>query len=183
MNIPYLPISGKSELKHTSTWLALYGGFTYHTLVENQSGNEFLKSRLRNGSDVDRTYESLHNVGKRSDFPTITRLEAKGGIYTDTDTIAPQPIDSWIPARLRHSTRLVAGIEFDQHDSMPPENIPHPFQFAQWTIASALGHPVLRMMIACVHVSVEDRERQHGLDETELRPTNFEVLNSTGPAA
>ncbi|GKT61094.1 hypothetical protein ColTof4_01202 [Colletotrichum tofieldiae] len=171
-----------TELEHTSAWLALNGGYMY-TLVDSKRGDEFLKSRFGNTSDIFRTYDNLHDVGMRSDFLGYLLLEAEGGIYTETDTIALKSIDSWIPSHLRDNTRLVIGIEYDQRDGMPWEDVPHPLQFAQWTIASEPGHPVLNMMVARVVTSVKDLARRHGVREIELRPTSFEVMNSTGPAA
>ncbi|WQF76920.1 Putative glycosyltransferase, DXD sugar-binding, nucleotide-diphospho-sugar transferase [Colletotrichum destructivum] len=128
----------KTELENTRTWLALNQGYI------NKRGYEFLKWRFSNTSDIFRTYDNLHNVGMRSDFLRYLLLEAEGGVYTETDTIALKPIDSWTPFHLRDNTRLVIGTEYDQRDGRRWEDLPHPWQFAQWTIASAPRHPVLQ---------------------------------------
>ncbi|WQF76901.1 Putative glycosyltransferase, DXD sugar-binding, nucleotide-diphospho-sugar transferase [Colletotrichum destructivum] len=119
----------------------------------------------------------------RSDFLRYLLLEAEGVVYTETDTIALKPIDSWTPSHLRDNTRLVIGTENDQRDGRRWEDLPHPLQFAQWTIASAPRHPVLQKMADRVVMSVKDPVRRYGVREIELRPTSFEFLNSTGPAA
>ncbi|KAK2051195.1 hypothetical protein LY76DRAFT_529028, partial [Colletotrichum caudatum] len=49
-------------------------------------------------------------------------------------------------------------------------------QFAQWTIVSVPGPPVLNRMIARMRTSEKDLARRCGVDETDFRPKNFEVL-------
>lgn len=112
-------------------------------------------------------------------------LDVEGGVYTDTDTIALKPIDDWVPRDFRNQTRLVVGIEFDQRDGPSWVDIPHTLQFCQWTIGAAPGHPVFQRMVSRIVRSLEDLERAYseiGYGST-WKPTSFDVMNSTGPAA
>ncbi|KZL82717.1 initiation-specific alpha- -mannosyltransferase [Colletotrichum incanum] len=148
-----MPLKSR-ELEHTRTWLALNKGYI------DKRGYGFLKWRFGNTSDIFRAYDNPHNVGMRSDFLRYLLLEAEGGAYTETNTIALKPIDSWTPSHLRDNTRLVIGTEYDQRDGRPWEVLPRPLHFAQWTIASAPGHPMLHKMAARVVVSAKDLARQ-----------------------
>lgn len=119
----------------------------------------------------------------KSDLLRYLILSAEGGVYSDTDTIALRPIDSWVPAKYRNKARVVVGIEFDRRDGVAWADIPHWLQFCQWTIAAAPGHPVFEKMFDRVIESVQDLSETHGVPVTELTPGSFEVMNSTGPAA
>ncbi|TDZ27667.1 Initiation-specific alpha-1,6-mannosyltransferase [Colletotrichum spinosum] len=176
------PHNDPKKLKETASWLALNTDYTY-TLVGGRGGQDFVRRRFGNDSRILQTYNSLPNVGMKSDLLRYLLLDVEGGVYTDTDTVALRPIDGWVPRELRSATRLVVGIEFDQRDGPPWVDIPHPLQFCQWTIAAAPGHPVFAKMARRVLAAVEDLAREHGVPARELRPTSFEVMNSTGPAA
>ncbi|KAF6806525.1 alpha-mannosyltransferase och1 [Colletotrichum musicola] len=176
------PINDPSKLEETASWLAMNTDYTY-TLVGGKGGKEFVERRFGNDSDILHVYNNLPNVGMKSDLLRYLLLDVEGGVYTDTDTIALRPIDTWVPTDLRKETRLIVGIEFDQRDGVPWADIPHPLQFCQWTIAAAPGHPVFKKMAARVVGSVRNLVKEHGVEENRLKPTSFEVMNSTGPAA
>ncbi|KAF9871981.1 alpha-mannosyltransferase och1 [Colletotrichum karsti] len=176
------PVNDPEKLSETATWLAMNTDYAY-TLVGGKGGKEFVERRFGNVSKILQTYNHLPNVGMKSDMLRYLLLDVEGGIYTDTDTLALKPVDVWVPRKLRNETRLVVGIEFDQRDGPAWADIPHPVQFCQWTIAAAPGHPVFKKMTDRVIASVEDLVRQHGVKEGGLKPSSFEVMNSTGPAA
>ncbi|OLN93092.1 Initiation-specific alpha-1,6-mannosyltransferase 4 [Colletotrichum chlorophyti] len=169
------------RLKETASWLALNTDYLY-TLVGGPGGREFVHRRYGN-STVTNVYNHIPNVGMQSDLLRYLILEAEGGVYTDTDTVALRPIDNWVPDHLRDRVRLLVGIEYDRLDDGPWAEIPHWVQFCQWTIAAAPGHPVFRKMADRVIQSVHDLTASYGVPLKDINPTNFEVLNSTGPAA
>lgn len=120
----------------------------------------------------------------KSDFLRYLILGVEGGVYTDTDTIALKPIDVWVPEGIRDQVRLIVGIEFDRRDGGAWADIPHWLQFCQWTIAAAPGHPVFPKMVTRVLDSLDELSQTHGgVPVNQLRPSSFEVMNSTGPAA
>ncbi|KAK2016904.1 glycosyltransferase family 32 protein [Colletotrichum eremochloae] len=164
-------------LKQTTTWLAKNQDHIY-TLVGENGGRKFISRHFNN--TILSLYDSLPNVGMKSDLLRYLLLDIEGGVYTDTDTVALKPVDEWVPEQFRNQTRLIVGIEFDQRDGGFWADIPHPLQFCQWTIAAAPGHPVFQKMVARVIQSWEGLVKEHG---PAAKPTSFEVMNSTGPAA
>lgn len=125
----------------------------------------------------------MPNVGMKSDLLRYLILEVEGGVYTDTDTVALKPVDQWVPDKIRDKVAVVVGIEFDRRDDGPWEDIAYWVQFCQWTIAAAPGHPVFRKMAARILASLNDLSVKHGVSVERLKPTGFDVMNSTGPAA
>ncbi|TQN63950.1 Initiation-specific alpha-1,6-mannosyltransferase, partial [Colletotrichum shisoi] len=171
-------------LAETKTWLAMNQDYTY-TLVGENGSRDFVQRHFGHNATIVSTYHSLPNVGMESDMLRYLLLDVEGGVYTDTDTIAHKPIDDWVPRDFLNRTRLVVGIEFDQRDGPPWVDIPHALQFCQWTIGAAPGHPVFQRMVSRVVRSLKDLERAYseiGHDST-WKPTSFDVMNSTGPAA
>ncbi|KAF4946806.1 hypothetical protein FSARC_14116 [Fusarium sarcochroum] len=116
---------------------------------------------------------SLGSVGLSSALPCLV----------DESLIAIRPIDEWVPPELRGQVSLVVGIEFDRRNGGGWADIPHWLQFCQWTIAATPGHPVFRKMTSRVIKSMEDLSRKHNVSIEQLKPSSFEVMNSTGPAA
>ena len=148
-----------------------------------KGGSEFVQRCFANEPRIFEAYNSLPNVGMKSDLLRYLILDVEGGVYTDSDTVALKAIDNWVPPDLRDQVRLIVGIEFDRRDDGPWADIPHDLQFCQWTIAAAPGHPVFPKMVARVLQSVKELSETHGRVVDQLEPTSFEVMNSTGPAA
>lgn len=153
------------------------------TLVGPKGANGFVNSHYADSPDLRRTYHNLPNVGMKSDMLRYLILSNEGGVYSDTDTVALRPVDEWVPKRLRSRVRLVVGIEFDRLDGPQWSDINHDVQFCQWTIAAAAGHPVFTKMAARIVASLQDQSAAHGVPMDQLRPSSFDVMNSTGPAA
>ncbi|KAL7799948.1 glycosyltransferase family 32 protein [Trichoderma ceciliae] len=170
------------QLENTASWIATNPDYQY-TLVGQKGGDDFVQSRFSHNPRIAEVYHNLTNVGMKSDLLRYLVLDVQGGVYTDTDTVALKPIDSWIPAHLRDKVRLIVGIEFDRRDGGPWADIPHWLQFCQWTIAAAPGHPVFKKMVNRVLHSLDDLSALHALPIDQLHPESFEVMNSTGPAA
>lgn len=91
---------------------------------------------------------------------------------------------------MRGSVRAVVGIEFDQLDGEPwpglgdePSHMTHVIQFCQWTLAATPGHPLFTKM---VHETVGAIQKLAAAKEStisQLSPTGYEVISTTGPAA
>ncbi|CAJ0538684.1 Ff.00g066760.m01.CDS01 [Fusarium sp. VM40] len=186
----HLPKNGSDEkyvldskkLEMTASWLALNTDYTY-TLVGKKGGDEFVQRHFANEPTIVEAYHKAPNVGMKSDLLRYLILEVEGGIYTDTDTIAIKPIDEWVPEELRGQVGLIVGIEFDRRNGGGWADIPHWLQFCQWTIAATPGHPVFKKMTRRAIRSMEDLSHKHNVSIEQLKPSSFEVMNSTGPAA
>ncbi|KAK1751541.1 glycosyltransferase [Echria macrotheca] len=169
-------------LQDTPSWLAMNTDYSY-TLVGERGAEEFVRNNFAHRPEVIDAFERMPNVGMKSDLLRYLILEVEGGVYTDTDTIALKPIDKWVPAEFRDRANLVVGIEFDRLDGGAWADINHWVQFCQWTIAAAPGHPVFRRMVNRILKSLDDLSHIHNVTIDRVKPSSFEVMNSTGPAA
>ncbi|KAL2131600.1 hypothetical protein VTI74DRAFT_4816 [Chaetomium olivicolor] len=171
-------------LEDTPSWLAMNPDYTY-TLVGQKGGEEFVRAKFGDNPKIVEAFTKMPNVGQKSDLLRYLLLEAEGGVYSDTDTVALKPINKWVPEQLKDKVNVVVGIEFDRRDGGGWADINHWVQFCQWTIAAAPGHPVFRKMVDRILVSLDDLARAHNVpsfaDLEKLK--SFEVMNSTGPAA
>ncbi|KAK8065035.1 hypothetical protein PG997_011782 [Apiospora hydei] len=173
------------QLRETATWLGMNPDHHYR-LVGRQWGDDYVQEQFVQATDKDLvdTYLAVSNHGLKSDLLRYLLLYTEGGVYTDIDTIAMKPIKDWVPPHLRDAARLVIGIEFDRRDGGMWAEIPHDLQFCQWTIAAAPGHPVFRAMADRALASLHElADVVYNTTMDELRPTSFETMNSTGPAA
>ncbi|TLS30564.1 hypothetical protein PpBr36_03389 [Pyricularia pennisetigena] len=171
-------------LKQTASWLAMNKDYRY-TLVGEDGGKGFVNHYFGNNETIVSLFNSLPNVGMKSDLLRYLLLYVEGGVYTDTDTVALKPIDQWVPKAFRNQTRLVVGIEYDQRNGVRWADIHDTIQFCQWTIAAAPRHPVFQMMISRIIESWEHLKRKYNPDgqTPTWKPSDIEVLNSTGPGA
>ncbi|KAK0643176.1 family 32 glycosyltransferase, partial [Cercophora newfieldiana] len=170
------------SLTDAPTWLAKNPDFDF-TLVDDIGGETFVRSHFAHRPEILDAYLNMPNVGMKSDLLRYLLLSAEGGVYTDTDTVAIKPVDAWIPDEYRDKAKVVVGIEFDRLDGGPWADINHWVQFCQWTIAAAPGHPMFMKMVDRVVASLGDMSRTHHIPVQNVKPTSFEVMNSTGPAA
>ncbi|KAK4103939.1 glycosyltransferase family 32 protein [Parathielavia hyrcaniae] len=170
------------SLEDTASWLALNTDYMY-TLVSQKGGEELVSNHFSHDPRIIEAYHNMPNVGMKSDLMRYLLLEAEGGVYTDTDTVALQPINDWVPADLRDKVAVVVGFEFDKLDGPWWADINHWVQFCQWTIAAAPGHPLFRSMVDRIIASLDDLSAHYNVPVQDLKPKSFEVMNSTGPAA
>lgn len=151
--------------------------------MSRKGGDEFVQRHFGDDPRVVEAYTKMPNVGMKSDLLRYLILEAEGGVYTDTDTVALKPVDNWVPPQYRGKVSVVVGLEFDRRDGPGWADILHWVQFCQWTIAAAPGHPVFRKMVARILQALDDLSAAHQLPVDQLKPSSLEVMNSTGPAA
>lgn len=173
-----------SQLTDTASWIARNPNYHYR-LVTSTWADAFVDEHFAaEHSEIAQTYHSLRNPGLKSDLIRYLILYVEGGVYTDIDTVALRPIDEWVPADARAEVRLIVGVEFDQRDGAMWSEIPHTLQFCQWTIAAAPGQPIFMAMAARAVESIRVlADNVYRVDVEDLRPTSFEVMNATGPAA
>ena len=123
-------------------------------------------------------YNSLPLTIMKADFFRYLILLARGGIYTDIDTLALQPATDWISNNFPlKSVGLVVGIEADPDRPDWAEWYSRRIQFCQWTIQSKPGHPVLREIVANI--------TEHTLSMKKagnLKVLHDKVIEFTGPA-
>jgi alpha 1,6-mannosyltransferase len=169
-------------LQDTSSWLAQNPGYSY-VLVGQEAANIFINKHFSNDTKIVAAWTHIQNPGVKSDLLRYLILYIEGGVYTDIDTEALQPIDGWVPPQYRDYAKVVIGIEWDQLDGGSWAEIPHRLQFCQWTIAAAPGH-LLFLTMAYHAIDVLERlaaQQQTTLDRMDL--SNLEVMTSSGPSA
>lgn len=177
------------SLGDTTSWVALNPGYQYE-LLGAVSADEFVLKHFSNDKKIIDTYFTLQNPGLKTDLLRYLVLWVEGGVYSDLDTWALKPIDAWVPEYLRDQVRAVVGIEFDQLDGDPwpgfgdePSYMTHVVQFCQWTLAAAPGHPLFDSIVQTSLDRIDELAAVHKTSISDLDPTGYEVVTTTGPSA
>lgn len=177
------------SLSDTRSWLAKNPGFEY-TLLGAKAADDFVNAHFSGSPSILHTYHALRNPGMKTDLLRYLIMLAKGGVYSDLDTEALRPVDDWVPEHLRGSVRAVVGIEFDQLDGEPwpglgdePSYMTHVVQFCQWTLAATPGHPLFTSMVDETVGVIQKLAAANESTISQLSPTGYEVITTTGPAA
>lgn len=113
---PY--ILDPESLGDSRSWLAQNRGYQYN-LLGAAAADEFVLDKFRHNHAIIDTYQDLRNPGMKTDFLRYLVLFAEGGVYSDLDTWAFQPIDRWVPRELRGRVQAIVDPEFDQLDGGP----------------------------------------------------------------
>ncbi|KAK7705122.1 hypothetical protein SLS63_014189 [Diaporthe eres] len=177
------------SLSDTKSWLAMNPGYQYG-LLGSKSADDFVNKHFSDNLSILEVYHTLQNPGMKTDLLRYLVMLAEGGVYSDLDTWALRPIDHWVPQYLRGSVRAVVGIEFDQLDGEfppgfgdEPSYMTHVVQFCQWTLAAVPGHPIYRNMVDETVRAVRRLAAEKETTISNLRPSGYEVIITTGPAA
>lgn len=177
------------SLSDTGSWLAKNPGFEF-TLLGAKAADDFVNSRFSGNPLIPQVYNTLQDPGLKTDLLRYLVISAEGGVYSDLDTLALKPVDDWIPKHMKGTVRAVVGIEFDQLDGDPwpglggePSYMTHPVQFCQWTLAATPGHPLFRSMVDETVGAIRKLAAAKESNISQLQPTGYEVITTTGPAA
>lgn len=168
-------------------------GFKY-TLLGAKAADDFVNSHFSESHSILHVYHALKDPGMKTDLLRYLVMLAEGGVYSDLDTQALKPVDDWIPQHLKGSVKAVVGVEFDQLDGDPwvwpgpgpggePSSTRHVVQFCQWTLAATPGHPLFSSMVDETVGAVRKLAAAKESTVSQLLPTVFEVMTTTGPAA
>lgn len=135
------------SLGDSRSWLAQNPGYQYN-LLGAAAADEFVRAHFRQSHPaVVNLYEALRNPSMKTDLLRYLVLFAEGGVYSDLDTWAFQPVDRWVPRALLQQqqqgglggqVRAIVGLEFDQLRGDPwpgfdgePSYMTHVVQFCQ----------------------------------------------------
>ena len=164
------------------SWLALNPDYEY-VLMGHEGAEDFIQQHFKEHPTLFKITRELKNTGMRSDLLRYLVLSIKGGVYSDIDTEALKPIDSWVPERYRRATRVVVGIEFDRLDGSNWGEVHPDLQFCQWTIAATPAHPLFTHMADFVISALETFATEHNTTFANLKASSSDVMRLTGPAA
>ncbi|KAL8786215.1 MAG: hypothetical protein Q9213_002904 [Squamulea squamosa] len=154
-----------------------------HKVLDGDSGRQFVQKHYSHDPYIMNTYLELKSLILRADYLRYLVLAAQGGIYSDLDTNAVRPIDTWLAEDSSKKTRAMVGIEWDQLGGpTTPEGLYMPLQFCQWSLAFSAHHTLMVWMVKAVTRGLHDLARVHGVRLSELHPkSNEDVLFTTGP--
>ena len=162
-----------------ASWSEKHPGFV-HEVVTDDIAPRLIRYLYSAVPDVVEAYESLPMPVLKADFFRYLILLARGGIYTDIDTIALKPTTEWLPEKFpRKTIGLVTGIEADPDRPDWAQWYSRRIQLCQWTIQSKSGHPVLRDVVATI---TEDTLRMKKAGLLEKEKMDKSVIEFTGPA-
>jgi alpha 1,6-mannosyltransferase len=163
-----------------ASWTDMNPGFV-HEVIPDDTQRDLIKYLYGMIPDVFEAYDSMPLAVLKADFFRYLILLARGGIYSDIDTHAIQPVIHWLPEKLDKSTvGLVVGIEADPDRPDWADWYSRRLQFCQWTIMSKPGHPILRDIVVHITEHALRMKRAGILKKGKMDRT---VVEFTGPGA
>jgi alpha 1,6-mannosyltransferase len=161
-----------------ASWTTQHPGFI-HEVITDQVAVHLIRLLYASVPEVIEAYDALPLPVLKADFFRYLILLARGGIYSDIDTMALRGALEWIPESVpREAVGLVIGIEADPDREDWAQWYSRRIQFCQWTIQSKPGHPVLREVVSRITDLTLKRKRAGSLKD--LADKN--VIEFTGPA-
>ncbi|KAK6860472.1 hypothetical protein PG990_012222 [Apiospora arundinis] len=165
------------------SWLLKNPDYTF-TRFSTDGAEIFIQQHYPQEPTYLETFRALPNPALKSDFLRYLVLQAEGGIYTDLDTSALQPVGAWIPEEYRGRAKVLAGIEWDQRDEKDLRGMfAYPIQFQQWTLAAAPHHPIFHDLLQHVLDSFQNLTTFYNTTLGNLSLKDQEILMVTGPGA
>ncbi|KAJ5723834.1 Initiation-specific alpha-1-6-mannosyltransferase [Penicillium malachiteum] len=163
-----------------ASWTELHPGFQ-HEVIGDDTQRHLIQYLYASVPDVFEAYDSLPLPVMKADFFRYLVLLARGGIYSDIDTMALKPAGYWLAEEIdRKKVGFIVGIEADPDRPDWHEWYSRRIQFCQWTIVSKPGHPILRDMVAYV---TEETLRMKKAGILEVGKMDKTVMEFTGPGA
>ncbi|OAX78281.1 hypothetical protein ACJ72_07413 [Emergomyces africanus] len=179
----YTPASGLFDEKFRpfeASWTELHPTFVHEVIIDD-AVDPLLRYLYPAFPEILDAYRSLPLAVLKADFFRYLILLARGGIYSDIDTVAIKPAADWVPRHVDHSTiGLIIGIEADAGGRNDWQKwYSRQVQFCQWTIQSKPGHPVLRDVVATITEETLRMKRAGILNEKTMDKS---IVEFTGPA-
>ena len=159
-----------------ASWTALHPTFV-HEVITDDVAVDFVRHLYAAVPDIIEAYDALPVPVLKADFFRYLVLLARGGIYSDIDTMALKSAADWIPTSVpADSYGLVIGIEADPDRPDWADWYARRIQFCQWTIQAKPGHPVLVDVVA--NITQETLQRKA---EGHLTKATNGIIEFTGP--
>lgn len=171
--------------KYQATWDDKNPGYK-HYVIPDESCEQLINQLYATVPDVARAYNIMPKSILKADFFRYLILYAKGGLYTDIDTISIKPIDTWVSMNETvdgspNMAGLVVGIEADPDREDWADWYARRIQFCQWTIQAKRGHPMLRELISRITDITLTREKKGQLNKILGKDAGGDIMNWTGP--
>ena len=161
-----------------ASWTEHHPGFVHEVITDSVAAH-LIRHLYASVPDVYEAYQALPVPVLKADFFRYLILLARGGIYSDIDTLALKPATEWVPVEVpRSSYGLVIGIEADPDREDWHVWYSRRIQFCQWTIQSKPGHPILREIVAAITEDTLQRKKAGNLTKNSIKS----IVEFTGPA-
>jgi len=177
----YTPASNKFGEKlraAEASWSEKHPGFI-HEVITDQVAVHLLRHLYASVPEVLEAYHALPMPVLKADFFRYLILLARGGIYSDIDTLALKPAMEWLPENVpREAIGLIVGIEADPDREDWKDWYSRRIQFCQWTIQAKAGHPVLLEIVSNITLTTLHKKKAGLLKHFK----DDKVIEFTGPA-
>ena len=151
-----------------------------HEVITDRIAEHFVQYLYASIPEVLEAYDALPVPVLKADFFRYLVLLARGGIYSDIDTLALKPATKWMPDNTPPSSvGLIVGIEADPDRPDWADWYSRRIQFCQWTIQAKVGHPVLRQVVAAI---TQEALRMKKAGILSMSKMDQSIVEFTGPA-
>ncbi|KAK9470865.1 nucleotide-diphospho-sugar transferase [Dipodascopsis tothii] len=179
-----------------------------HEVVDDETAGVLVDQLFMSVPEVVEAYHSMPAAILRADFFRYLILLARGGVYSDIDTMALKAVTEWIPSGLssvedrdgkpvipddaeglqpsaraanEHAAGLVVGVEADPDRPDWHDWYARRLQFCQWTIQAKRGHPVMAEIVADITRQTLERKMQGRLELPKTKDSGSQIMDWTGP--
>lgn len=160
-----------------ASWTIQHPSFVHEVITDNVAVH-LIRHLYASVPQVIEAYNALPLPVQKADFFRYLILLARGGVYSDIDTIALKSAADWIPSDVSTNTYgMVIGIEADPDRPDWADWYSRRIQFCQWTIQSKPGHPILVDVVASITQETLKRKKA-GLLSKDYKG----IIEFTGPA-
>lgn len=175
----------KRYLKYQQTWEDKNPDYKHYVVPDKQC-DLLIEQLYSQVPDVAKAYRIMPKSILKADFFRYLILFARGGVYTDIDTVGLKPVDEWISnsemiLEKKNRSGLVVGIEADPDRPDWADWYARRIQFCQWTIQLKRGHPMLRGLIAKITDITLTRHKKGQLKKVLGKNEGGDIMNWTGP--
>ncbi|CDR40653.1 CYFA0S05e02916g1_1 [Cyberlindnera fabianii] len=171
--------------KFTEKWVEKNPDHIY-SLIPDSVAHDLVNHLYQTVPQVLRAYELLPKPILKADFFRYLILFARGGIYSDVDTVSLKPASTWVSSNTTlydqpNEAGLVVGIEADPDRPDWDKYYAKRVQFCQWTIQAKPGHPMLGELIARITEITLQKEKDGTLKRVVGKDAGDDIMNWTGP--
>lgn len=169
----------------SDSWTQRNPGYKHNVITDAQC-DAMINDIYRTVPDVAEAWNAMPKSILKADFFRYLILFARGGVYSDIDTMGLKPIEQWVSANetiyeKTNDAGLVVGIEADPDRPDWAEWYARRIQFCQWTIQAKKGHPMLRELIGEITELTLDRKKKGQLKKVLGKDVGGDIMNWTGP--
>ncbi|KAK6459618.1 membrane-bound alpha-1,6 mannosyltransferase initiation-specific [Scheffersomyces xylosifermentans] len=170
---------------YQSTWVENNPDYKHYIIPDNVC-EELVNQLYATVPDVAKAYNIMPKSILKADFFRYLILYARGGVYSDIDTVSLKPIDQWLSANATlygkpNNMGIVVGIEADPDRPDWNEWYARRIQFCQWTIQAKRGHPLLRELIAKITEITLTRQKKGEIKKVLGKDAGGDIMDWTGP--